>query len=325
MKIDAIMSCWEKSRAAIESDCGKVYLVNMGRMNHGKSSLFNAILDRETFKTGDLRVTRKNSLAKLQDNVFLVDTPGLDADDADDEEAYSAYQKASCLFYVHNVKVGELHKSEIKHLKHVAERMPSPAYLNSHFCMVLTGKDEYDEDSLARIEQKILQDMEQHCGLKGFCVFAVSNSTYFDGKAESGEDAELMLAYSGIQPLRDYMNRHLAEWQQDAACQIRARLETVSKAYCQELSALKEAYAKHLAEMKHNKNHAHRLIAQIDVLVEEGEELKSELDMKKARLANLKQKLKRLKEQHKQELECYREEVKSELDMMKILLKEQDK
>lgn len=304
-KIDAIMSGWEKSKAAIESDCGKLYLVNMGRMNHGKSSLFNAILDREAFKTGDLRVTRKNSLAKLRDNVFLVDTPGLDADDADDEEAYSAYQKASCLFYVHNVKVGELHKGEIKHLKHVAELMPSPEYLNSHFCMVLTGKDEYDEDSLAKIEHKILQDMERHCGLKGFCVFAVSNSAYFDGKAESGEDAELMLAYSGIQPLRDYLNRHLAKWQQDATCQISARLEAASKAYSQELSALKEAYARHLGEMERNKDNVHRIMAKIAVLVEEGEEFRGELKAKKARLAKLEKHLEMLIKRHKQELECY--------------------
>ena len=304
-KIDAIMSGWAKSKAAIESDCGKLYLVNMGRMNHGKSSLFNAILNKEAFKTGDLRVTRKNSLAEIQKNVFLVDTPGLDAELADDEEAYSAYQKANCLFYVHNVKVGELHKSEIKHLKQVAELMPSKEYLNSHFCLVLTGKDEYDEDSLAKIEKKILQDMEQHCGLKGFCVFAVSNSAYFAAKAESGEDAELLLAYSGIQALRDYMSGHWAEWQREANSQTSSRLEAANKAYNQELSALREIYAKHLDEMQHNKNNVHKIMAKIDVLVEEGEEFRGELKAKKARLAKLEKHLEMLIKRHKQELECY--------------------
>ena len=49
----------EISRAANE-----IYVVNAGRMNHGKSSLFNSLLDRDVFKADDVRTTVVNQSAE---------------------------------------------------------------------------------------------------------------------------------------------------------------------------------------------------------------------------------------------------------------------
>ncbi len=38
----------------------EIYIVNAGRMNHGKSSLFNSLLDQEVFKADDVRTTVEN-------------------------------------------------------------------------------------------------------------------------------------------------------------------------------------------------------------------------------------------------------------------------
>ncbi len=71
---------------------GRIYIVNAGRMNHGKSSLLNSILGREAFRVADIRETRVNQEELYKDDVFLVDTPGLDADETDDREAFSVYK-----------------------------------------------------------------------------------------------------------------------------------------------------------------------------------------------------------------------------------------
>lgn len=71
---------------------GRIYIVNAGRMNHGKSSLLNSILGREAFRVADVRETRVNQEELYKDDVFLVDTPGLDADETDDREAFSVYK-----------------------------------------------------------------------------------------------------------------------------------------------------------------------------------------------------------------------------------------
>lgn len=54
----------------------ELYIVNAGRMNHGKISLFNALLDREE-KMADIRQTVRNRKAIYYKNVFLVDIPDL--------------------------------------------------------------------------------------------------------------------------------------------------------------------------------------------------------------------------------------------------------
>ncbi len=69
----------------------EIYIVNAGRMNNGKSSLFNSLIDQEVFKTDDVRTTVVNQLVKWNiagKEVTLVDTPGLDARIEDDERAY---------------------------------------------------------------------------------------------------------------------------------------------------------------------------------------------------------------------------------------------
>ena len=47
--IDDIISNLEKNLKIIENESKKIFIVNAGRMNHGKSSLFNSLLDKLLF------------------------------------------------------------------------------------------------------------------------------------------------------------------------------------------------------------------------------------------------------------------------------------
>ena len=89
-----------------------------GKYNHGKSSLLNALIGEEFFKTADIRETVKLK-SYTKKNVTWVDTPGLDADVAqkDDHLANELLTTSDLLLFVHSVNEGELDSKEVTFLK----------------------------------------------------------------------------------------------------------------------------------------------------------------------------------------------------------------
>ena len=84
-------------------------------VSSGKSSLFNALLgavEEERFKTGAIPTTKTGDQAQLTPTVRLVDTPGIDVDETDDETAYQNLMACDLIVMVHNVKTGPLTKRE---------------------------------------------------------------------------------------------------------------------------------------------------------------------------------------------------------------------
>lgn len=104
---------FQKKIAEIDADSKNINIINAGIMNHGKSSLFNSLMDKEIFAAQDVRTTVVNQNAQWFDKVYLIDTPGLEAEKKDDTAAYDAYRRANMIIFVHNVKVGELHEKEL--------------------------------------------------------------------------------------------------------------------------------------------------------------------------------------------------------------------
>ena len=103
-----------------------VTIANTGLVNSGKSSLFNALLDsfeQERFPVGAVRTTMQGDRENLCQGVDIVDTPGIDASDDDDDAAYSALMEADLIVAVHNIKTGMLNKSEYEWLKKLAGGM----------------------------------------------------------------------------------------------------------------------------------------------------------------------------------------------------------
>ena len=86
--------------ANIDREVQNVNIINAGVMNHGKSSLFNSLLDREEFQTQDVRTTVENKSVQWFDNVYLIDTPGLSAEESDDVESFEAYRSANAVIVV---------------------------------------------------------------------------------------------------------------------------------------------------------------------------------------------------------------------------------
>ena len=200
---------FQRKIAEINTDCKKIYIINAGIMNHGKSSLFNSLLDKEVFAAQDVRTTMKNQDVQWLDNVYLIDTPGLEAEQSDDAAAYNAYRRANMIVFVHNVKVGELHDKELNAINKIKTLFDNDNFFCKHFCLVLTFKDADSNESIISIRAKTLGDIKTHCGISDFQTFIISNSRYQKGLAENKQN---MIRHSGIPELREFLKKNFSTW-----------------------------------------------------------------------------------------------------------------
>lgn len=193
----------EKKINDIKNNSNKIYYVNAGRMNHGKSSVFNSLANKkEMFATGDIRTTRKQKEIKFTSDIYFIDTPGLAAAKDDDMEAYAAYKKADMILFVHTLKVGELHQDEIDTINKIANLFYRKDEFWKRFCLIFTFKEEFDDEEYEQIKNKSIKDIKKYCGSERFPVFAVSNQDYWQGIEEKDSD---LIAFSGITELKNFL------------------------------------------------------------------------------------------------------------------------
>ena len=208
--------------ADIDADAQRVNIINAGVMNHGKSSLFNSLLDKAVFPEQDVRTTIEARAEPWRDNVYLVDTPGLDAKTEDDTAAYEAYRRANVILFVHRVDTGELHRNELDGLKRIKNLFADEKFFVEHFCLIFTVTDsQKTPEDLKVICDKSLADIQNHCGLSGFRNFCVSNSLYKQGKDER---EDLFVEDSGVLELREYLERNFDKWRGENQAVRNARI-----------------------------------------------------------------------------------------------------
>ena len=151
-----------------------------GKYNHGKSTLLNALVGREIFKASDRRETQANQECSHH-GVLWIDTPGLDADirGKDDRLArLGADELADYLFLVHNIKTGELDRSELDLYQKMMARYPDS---KNRMVLVLTQIDQLSPAEGERVNQII------QAQLPGITVIPVSALRYQRGIAEGRE------------------------------------------------------------------------------------------------------------------------------------------
>lgn len=208
----------KNKRDEILEDGKKIFIVNAGRMNHGKSSLFNSLLNKPVFAVDDIRTTMTRQDADFSQDVVMVDTPGLDADSSDDKVAFDAYRRANLIVFVHTVKTGAVERDDIDSLNRMAKEAVSPEYFWRHFVLVFSNIDEYDADDaedskkMRIIEEESLRNIKSGCGEHDFPIFRVSNAYFQDGNEANSEQ---LIAMSGIRELKEYILAHLDAWRQE--------------------------------------------------------------------------------------------------------------
>ena len=127
-----------------------------GKYNHGKSSLLNALVKKDIFKTADIRETVKIQSYTNRD-ITWIDTPGLDADvkESDDTEANRLLSTSDLLLFVHSVNEGELDNKEVLFLKEQSKN-------SKNIILVLTQIDKIDSlDNVKKIIEEQLISMSK--------------------------------------------------------------------------------------------------------------------------------------------------------------------
>ena len=186
----------------------KPVIVTWGLMNAGKSSLLNMLtqhIDQEFFKTNDFRETTEVSAYEADQYIYL-DTPGLDANTADNLEALKGIKKADVVLFVHQLQ-GELEANEVEFLKDV--RTSFGQYAEKNIILILSKVDKEDRSKVDQIQKKVLEQCEQYLGFQPQC-FQISNTLYQQG-IQKHKDG--LVRHSHIEDLKQCINSIISNTQ----------------------------------------------------------------------------------------------------------------
>jgi len=179
----------------------KPVIVTWGLMNAGKSSLLNMLtqhIEQEFFKTNDFRETTEVSAYEGDQYIYL-DTPGLDANTADNLEALKGIKKADIVLFVHQLQ-GELEANEVEFLKDV--RTSFGQYAEKNIILILSKVDKEDRSKVDQIQKRVLEQCEQYLGFQPQC-FQISNKLYQQG-IQKHKDG--LVRHSHIEDLKQCIN-----------------------------------------------------------------------------------------------------------------------
>lgn len=286
--------------AEISADAQKVNIINAGVMNHGKSSLFNSLLNKNVFPEEDVRTTVTTQVEPWGNDVFLIDTPGLSAEIEDDKVAYEAYRRANVILFVHRVDTGELHKNGLDGLNQIKKLFPNDNFFAEHMCLVLTSIDEQNASkNLSTIIGKIRADIQNYCGLSGFKVFCVSNPRYRKGMAEN---KTTLVEKSGIPELRKYLQSNFSKWRDENKIVRAARITREKESFIAQLQREQgNVQSRIQSKTEQIKQRQQNFLYKVEAAVDGWRSDKSRYDSELSRLADMKSELQDLRERHDSE------------------------
>lgn len=193
--------------SAIMAMAQPLRITTCGLLKAGKSSLLNALTDHletELFATGAVRTTVRNQTLSHQNFIF-VDTPGLDANEADDKEAWNALNTADVLLFVHNPGIGELDQVEVNFLSELASQPGTHQGLEDRLVVILTWLDS-NEEVIDAIAQKVQNQIKNCLGIEPQ-LFQISFTSYQEGKLENKQK---LVDYSRIPVLQQHIFENMA-------------------------------------------------------------------------------------------------------------------
>lgn len=300
IQINSICQKFTSAIDQITSLKDKIYYVNAGRMNHGKSSLFNALAhQKDLFKTGDVRTTTEQQWKEFTKDIVFIDTPGLDAKENDDIVAFEGYKKADLIIFVHTPNIGELHRNEIDRINQIAALFPSKNDFWQRFCFVFTFKESLEDNQFEIIKSKVLEDIKTHCGGIGYPVFNVSNMDYWDGIDNKSKP---LVEISGIPELRTFLLNIADNIKSKAIALRKNRIEDLKLKATKDLKALRgeidDKISRKIKEIERKSGRIQRAKNGIQQIISEQNYFESYMNQE---IDNLRSEIVRLKNEHAKE------------------------
>lgn len=180
-------------------------VVVCGLLKAGKSSLLNLLigcLEEEHFRTGAARVTAAFESWR-HNGVDYIDTPGIDASEADDEEAWQGLLRADQIVFAHHLRQGEMDNQEIGFLQQLLQRRQEIA---SHLIVVLTNLDAVPEDAQERVSH-LREKLHGILGFEPKC-FPLSVSRHRKGTLENKPG---LVRAAGFEAFQEYLMHDLRQ------------------------------------------------------------------------------------------------------------------
>lgn len=206
-----------------------VVIANAGPTNPGKSTLFNAFLQRpEAFKTADRRETRELKELPWGDLMVLLDTPGYaSAESGDDEEALNGIRRSDFVTFVHNVNSGGLRETELELLKKIQDIYAKE--FASRVLLICTRTDEaLNEEDIERNCKEIRTQLHNYMTAADLKIWMVSPKLYLDGlemKRAQNPDAEIFFQESHIPELVEWLKAEVTKQGKRGTSAIMALLD----------------------------------------------------------------------------------------------------
>jgi GTPase Era involved in 16S rRNA processing len=175
-----------------------VNIVVFGSYNAGKSSLLNSLtnqLENEYFPTADIPQTRVNKIFETE-SVCFIDTPGLDVNDDDTQQAEMGSSKGDIVIFVHKLTSGSLQQHDLDAMKAVYQKHND----SSSVLFVLTACES------AKPDDGIVKELKHQIGeylSSDIPTLLVSNTLYKRGVIENKPK---FVEFSNVEQLKRELN-----------------------------------------------------------------------------------------------------------------------
>ncbi|EJG1634280.1 GTPase [Vibrio parahaemolyticus] len=180
----------------------KVNVVVYGSYNVGKSSLLNSLteqLENEFFLTNDVPETRTNKVYE-KDSVRFIDTPGLDVNDEDTEQAESGAFQGDIIIFVHKLTAGSIQQQDLDAMQKIYYEHGDP---NSVLFVVTSSELMKPHDTIVReLTQQVGEFLSPNVDIS-----FVSNKFYKRGVVE---DKAKFVEISNINQLQQTLEAKVA-------------------------------------------------------------------------------------------------------------------
>lgn len=240
-------SLLQKADALLEQEitAGKPIIAAWGLMNAGKSFLLNMLtnhIQTECFRTNDIRETAELSEFETDDFVFL-DTPGLDANNADDLIALQGAAKADIVLFVHQPQ-GELEQIEMDFLRQLKASFGE--YAEQNIILILSKADVESAENIAAIEKRMLEQCRDDLGFMPRC-YALSGSRFHAGVMQKQEG---LIRASRLYDLAEHLDGLNTDAVNVKRERQRVAVEEIIAEFIQAETALHEQFARKKSQIQ---------------------------------------------------------------------------
>ncbi|MCC5878158.1 MAG: 50S ribosome-binding GTPase [Candidatus Sumerlaeia bacterium] len=244
-------------------------IVVFGMLKQGKSTLINALLDgdRENpCRTGAARMTVKEEEFPLCDGrLLIVDTPGTDSDEADNDLAVRLTKSASIILFIHSIDNGEYQLGELDFLNMLGKLIPLSEDRRRQIIPVFTKSDrKHNHGDRAKIIETCLKQYKLVIKVEPKYYSCNSAERYFAGREE---ERPQLIQLSEIPTLRSYLesieNKVLDNSHKRLVTSARCKVETILNQLKEEETRIIEEAIEKVSSIEDDQIKTNRLLNEL--------------------------------------------------------------